>query len=157
MLRVDRRAGLLTGAGRSAFSSVDRATLDEIGLTVLPATADTLAARLPRQLVVSQEVLDDPRTADHLASMSLNGQRIMRLRDYYERRRRRVMLEALDESWFFFDKPLRARLAYRTFKAVVDMIAGVVGSIVVCLVIPFLWLAVRLDDGGPLFFRQERV
>jgi lipopolysaccharide/colanic/teichoic acid biosynthesis glycosyltransferase len=125
----------------------------------MPTTSNALAVRLPRQrqVVVSEEVLDDPSMADRLALMSLSGLRVTRLSSYYEQTQRSVMLDALDENWFFFDQPLRARRVYSAFKAVTDIIAGFLGSIVVLLFLPLVWLAVRLDDGGPVFFRQERV
>jgi lipopolysaccharide/colanic/teichoic acid biosynthesis glycosyltransferase len=157
MYRPDRRISLLTRD--EALTSVDAETIQGMGLTVMPTTSNALAVRLPRQrqVVVSEEVLDDPSMADRLALMSLSGLRVTRLSSYYEQTQRSVMLDALDENWFFFDQPLRARRVYSAFKAVTDIIAGFLGSIVVLLFLPLVWLAVRLDDGGPVFFRQERV
>jgi exopolysaccharide biosynthesis polyprenyl glycosylphosphotransferase len=157
MYRFDRRVGLMTGSG--SLTSVDRETIDGMGLELVPTPSGALAVRIPRQrqVVVSDEVLEDPQTADHLATMSLAGVRLIRLPDFYEQTRRSVMLESIDEGWFLFDKPLRARRIYGAFKAVTDFIAGILGSLVVLLVVPIVWLAVRLDDGGPVFFRQERV
>ena len=68
-----------------------------------------------------------------------------------------MLLDAVDEHWFLFDKPLRARPAYSVFKNVTDFVAGLLGSLVVLIFMPIIWLAVRWDDGGPMFFRQERV
>jgi len=157
MYRPDRKIGLLTsGSGR--LFSIDPATLDDIGLEIVDSSA-ALPLRLPRQrqVVVSEGVLEDQRTADQLASWALDGTQVIRLSEYYERRQRRVLLDAVDESWFLFDKPLRARPFYSVFKTASDYLAGLVGCFFLLLVIPFVWLAVRFDDAGPLFFRQERV
>jgi exopolysaccharide biosynthesis polyprenyl glycosylphosphotransferase len=70
---------------------------------------------------------------------------------------RRASLEDVDESWFLFDRPLRARRTYAAIKRLTDVIAGLLGSLLVCLIFPIIALLVRLDDGGPVFFRQERV
>jgi lipopolysaccharide/colanic/teichoic acid biosynthesis glycosyltransferase len=155
--RPDRKIGLLTGGPGQRFS-IDPATLDDIGLEIVDSTA-ALPLRIPRQrqVVVSEGVLEDPQTADQLASWALDGTQVIRLSDYYERRQRRVLLDAVDESWFLFDSPLRPRPVYSAFKTVTDYVAGLIGAFFVLLVIPFVWLAVRWDDGGPVFFRQERV
>jgi exopolysaccharide biosynthesis polyprenyl glycosylphosphotransferase len=157
MYRPDRRIGLLTRNG--TISGLDATTIDGIGLRIVDTNPGSLAVDFPRQrrLVVSDDVLDDRNTADRLASMSLAGLHVIRFADYYERRQRSVLLEAVDENWFFFDRPLRARPSYNMFKTIMDFLAGLAGSLFVLLVIPFVWLAVHLDDKGPVFFRQERV
>ena len=59
-------------------------------------------------LVVTGQALDDPHTADKLTELALAGVRLLRLRDYYERKLRRVMLDDLDDTWFLFDRPCDA-------------------------------------------------
>lgn len=110
-----------------------------------------------RTVVVAEDALRDPATADQLVELRLAGVRVVRARDYYERMHRRVMLDELDESWFIFDRPLRRRLLYLGVKRGADIVIGALGSLCVLLLVPLLWLAARLDDGGPVFFRQERV
>src|SRR3954462_3732891 len=103
MYRPDRRIGLLTGSRDGQLSSIDPATLDDMGLTVVDSTA-AMPLRIPRQrqVVVHEAALDDPETARRLATMALGGLEVIRLADYYERRQRRVLLDAVDESWFLF-------------------------------------------------------
>jgi hypothetical protein len=162
MYRPDRKVGLLTGSRDSLLATIDPATLADIGLEVVDTSAAAslhAPLRLPRQrqVVVHEAALDDPLMAEQLATMALDGLQVVRLADYYERRQRRVLLDAVDESWFLFDRPLRPRPAYSAVKRSMDLVAGLLGSLIVLLAIPVLWCAVRWDDGGPLFFRQERV
>jgi len=82
---------------------------------------------------------------------------VVRPHEFYERVMRRASLEDLDESWFLFDRPLRARRTYAAIKRITDLVAGLLGSLLVCLILPIIALLIRLDDGGPLFYRQERV
>jgi lipopolysaccharide/colanic/teichoic acid biosynthesis glycosyltransferase len=70
---------------------------------------------------------------------------------------RRALLDDLDESWFLFDRPLRRRPVYTAVKAVIDLAAGVIGSLIALLVVPLVWLVYRLDDRGPVFYVQERI
>src|SRR4051794_9987669 len=152
---LDRRTGLLTLAGGPS-GVVDVAALSAMRLTVLSAgTAELESA--PRRLVVSEDILADRAAADRLADLSLSGMRLIRMRDYYERALRCVMLDGLTEAWFTLDRPLRQRPTHVFFKSVTDLLAGLFGSLVVLLVMPVLWVAMRLDDGGPVMYRQERI
>src|SRR5206468_2596968 len=103
------------------------------------------------------DVFTDPWAADRLAAMAYSGLRLLRLQDYYEHSQRCVMLDGLTDSWFCLDRPLRPARWHALFKRITDLVAGVIGSLLVAFVIPLVWLAIRFDDGGPLIFRQERI
>ena len=120
-------------------------------------TAAAKVLRRGRSLVVGAEALHDPTTTDELARLALAGARVLRIRDHYEQTMRRALLDDLDESWFLFDRPLRRRPVYTAVKAVIDLAAGVIGSLIALLVVPLVWLVYRLDDRGPVFYVQERI
>jgi len=161
MLAGDRRTTLLlkTDAEPVETLRVPAAVLGRMRIasssSVTPEVAR--ARRRPMTVVVTTEALGDPRTADVLAGLSLAGVRVVRPYEVYEHVLRRVSLEDVDESWFLFHRPLRARRLYAMVKRLVDWVAGLLGSLLVCLLVPVVALLVRLDDGGPVFFRQERV
>jgi exopolysaccharide biosynthesis polyprenyl glycosylphosphotransferase len=121
------------------------------------ATTDLLRLRRRGTIVVTSEALDDPHMADLLASLSLSGVRVVRPHEFYEQVMRRASLDDVDESWFLFNRPLRARRTYAAIKRVTDVVAGLIGSLLVCLIVPIIALLISLDDGGPVFFRQERI
>jgi lipopolysaccharide/colanic/teichoic acid biosynthesis glycosyltransferase len=145
----------------------DAETLDTLASTfpgaplrlVSAAAVSAGPGRVPRRrpLVVSGQALRDASTADALAKLAIGGVRLLQPRDYYERAMRRVMLEDLDESWFLFDHCLRRRPFYTSFKAVVDLVAGLVGSLLAILVALLVWVYHRFEDHGPVFYRQERI
>jgi exopolysaccharide biosynthesis polyprenyl glycosylphosphotransferase len=160
MLPADRRPTLLLKSDAEVLEalSVPSSALPRMQVASLSsATADSLRLRRHGTIVVTREVLDDPRMADLLADLSLSGVRVVRPHEFYERVMRRASLEDLDESWFLFDRPLRARRTYAAIKRITDLVAGLLGSLLVCLIVPIIALLIRLDDGGPVFFRQERV
>jgi exopolysaccharide biosynthesis polyprenyl glycosylphosphotransferase len=160
MLAADRRPTLLLKSDTEPVEAlaVPKTALPRIQVAS-PSTATTGGLRLRRRgtIVVTSEALDDPRMADLLASLSLSGVRVVRPHEFYERVMRRASLDDIDESWFLFHRPLRARRIYAAIKRVTDMVAGLLGSLLVCLLVPVVALLIRLDDGGPVFFRQERV
>jgi len=157
---LDRRTALLLKADTEAVEglAIPGTVLTRLRVasssSVLP---QVLGRRRRRTVVVTTDALGDPDTADLLASLSLSGVRVVRPQDWYERVLRRVSLDELDESWFLFDRPLRARRLYAAVKRATDLLAGVLGGLLVCLLVPLVALLTRLDDGGPVFFRQERV
>jgi lipopolysaccharide/colanic/teichoic acid biosynthesis glycosyltransferase len=160
MLSLDREAWLVQADGEAPEAlavALPRASLR----TTSPAgVAGGRRFRLRRgRLVVTEEALHEARTADVLAELALSGVRLLRPRDYYELTRRRVLLDELDEAWFLFDRPLRLRLVYAAVKTLVDVLTGLVGSILAVLLIPAVWLWYRLgrpEDRGPVFYVQER-
>ena len=160
MLAADRRPTLLLKSDAEALEAmaVPTRALPRMQVASLSnATVDSLRLGRRGTIVVTSDVLDDPQTADLLADLSLSGVRVVRPHEFYERVMRRASLEDLDESWFLFHRPLRARRTYAAIKRITDLIAGLLGSLLVCLIVPIIALLIRLDDGGPVFFRQERV
>jgi exopolysaccharide biosynthesis polyprenyl glycosylphosphotransferase len=66
----------------------------------------------------------------------------------------------LDEFSGFFRfhaKPQRSRRAQQWLKAVLDRILGAVGSLAALLLTPPACLLIKLEDGGPVFYRREFV
>jgi exopolysaccharide biosynthesis polyprenyl glycosylphosphotransferase len=161
MLVPDRRTILLLKSDAEAVERLDvpRTGRARVRVASLSSVADNVSRpwRRPGTVVVTTDALGDPGTADLLAGLSLSGVRVVRPHEHYERVLRRVSLEDIDESWFLFHRPLRARRVYAAVKRVVDRTVGLLGSLLVCVMVPLLALLVWLDDGGPIFFRQERV
>lgn len=52
---------------------------------------------------------------------------------------------------------ISASRVYDTVKRLLDIVFAVVVGAVSLVVYPFVWLAITLDDGGPIFIVQERV
>jgi lipopolysaccharide/colanic/teichoic acid biosynthesis glycosyltransferase len=85
------------------------------------------------------------------------GVRFITVQELYEEIFERVPLSLLDDRWFLeqtghYPKPL-----YDFGKRLMDVILGLVLGILSLPVYPFVWLAIKWEDGGPVFFRQPRV
>jgi lipopolysaccharide/colanic/teichoic acid biosynthesis glycosyltransferase len=159
MLSAERRSRWLL-AGEAEVPQALSSLLARAPSRVVRADAVTDSPQpLPRRgfLVVSDQALQNPRTCEELVRRSLSGVRVIRRRDYYERVLRRVYLEDLDETWFLFDRPLRRRRMYEAARALIDFVAGALGSLLAVLLLPVVWLLGKLEGGGPVFYRQERV
>jgi exopolysaccharide biosynthesis polyprenyl glycosylphosphotransferase len=160
MLAADRRTTLLLKADDEPVEALAVAGTAPARMRIASssnAMPEVLRLKRGGTVVVTSDALGDQRTADLLAGLSLAGIRVLRPHDYYEQVMRRVSLDDLDESWFLFHRPLRRRRIYAAIKRITDLLAGLLGSLLVCLLVPLVALLVRMDDGGPVFFRQERI
>ncbi|MFO0718716.1 MAG: exopolysaccharide biosynthesis polyprenyl glycosylphosphotransferase [Candidatus Paceibacterota bacterium] len=69
----------------------------------------------------------------------------------------RIPLSLVTYSWFLESFSLDTKPVYNFFKRVMDIVAGFVLGIISLIFYPFVFLAIKMDDGGPLFSIQERV
>lgn len=75
----------------------------------------------------------------------------------YESIFRRMPVSKLEHTWFLEHITRQPRPLYALFHRSVDLMVGVLVGVVWLLVLPFVWLAVRLEDGGPLYVEQMRI
>jgi len=70
----------------------------------------------------------------------------------------KVPLSALRYEWFITHVSQSKSLAYDVAKRAIDVVGCVVLGIVFAVLLPFIYLAMRLEgDRGPLFIAQERI
>ncbi len=57
----------------------------------------------------------------------------------------------------FYATPVWSRRLRATAKSCIDIIAGIVGSLMTLLVLPGVGLLIKLEDGGPIFYRSPYI
>ena len=76
---------------------------------------------------------------------------------FYETAAGQILVDEITPDWFLFSD-LRAHCEqYATMKRVFDIIVSLVGLCVSLPFYPLLALAIKLEDGGPVFYYQDRV
>ncbi len=93
----------------------------------------------------------------HLYSLLFTKVRFVDMHNLYEDIFDRVPISLLRHSWFLENISLAPKNAYESFKRAMDIfISGILG---ICSLVlyPFVYLVIKLDDGGSVFFIQERV
>jgi lipopolysaccharide/colanic/teichoic acid biosynthesis glycosyltransferase len=75
----------------------------------------------------------------------------------YETIFRRIPISMLEDTWFIEHITRTSYLVHRVFQRTVDLVVGVLVGAVWLLVTPFVWLAIKLEDGGSLYVEQIRV
>lgn len=77
--------------------------------------------------------------------------------EVYEDIFKRVPLESLEYSDFLYNLPFTSKEAYDLAKRVVDIGASLFLSVFAVLVLPFVAIAIKLEDKGKVFISQRRI
>jgi exopolysaccharide biosynthesis polyprenyl glycosylphosphotransferase len=86
------------------------------------------------------------------------GVEITRMPVMYEELLGRVPIRLLEADWILrsFVDQARASGFYSLEKRILDILGGLIGSLFLLLLLPFITLAIVLDDGRPIFYTQTR-
>jgi lipopolysaccharide/colanic/teichoic acid biosynthesis glycosyltransferase len=78
--------------------------------------------------------------------------------DVYEELTGRLLVERLRQTWLLsLQQRGETSRVYALFKRLIDVLASIIGLVVLGVLLPFVWVAIKLEDRGPVFHRQVRV
>ena len=83
--------------------------------------------------------------------------RFVDMHKVYEDMFDRVALSLLSHSWFLENISAYPKYVYDATKRVMDILISLPLGLVSLIFYPFVYIAIKLDDGGPAFIIQERV
>ncbi len=69
----------------------------------------------------------------------------------------RIPLSLIRYSWFLENVSLQPKVAYDAGKRVLDLFFGFVGVLLSLVFYPFVILAIKIEDGGSIFYVNERL
>jgi lipopolysaccharide/colanic/teichoic acid biosynthesis glycosyltransferase len=69
----------------------------------------------------------------------------------------RIPLSLVTYSWFLENISVSPKFTYDFLKRVMDIVVSFLLGLVSLVFYPFVWLAIKIDDGGKIFIRQQRV
>lgn len=92
-----------------------------------------------------------------LYNMVFSGVKFVDMHKVYEDIFDRVPLSLLKYSWFLENISLAPKAVYDFLKRFMDILVSFILGIISLLFYPFVCLAIKIDDGGPIFSSQERV
>ena len=110
------------------------------------------------EIVVGLEERRGRLPTDELLTCRLQGLRVRDFSSFMERETGQVELQSLDPSWLIFSEGFSAQ--HRIERVVKRMFDVVVSSLLLVFALPvaaITALTIRLEDGGPIFYRQQRV
>jgi sugar transferase (PEP-CTERM system associated) len=92
-----------------------------------------------------------------LLRSKLSGVRVEDVNTVYERLTGKLMVEDLRPSWLIFSDDFRASRLTRQTKRAFDIVLAFVGLVVAAPLMVLVAIAVWLESGFPVLYRQERV
>ncbi|MEI6305042.1 MAG: exopolysaccharide biosynthesis polyprenyl glycosylphosphotransferase [Candidatus Taylorbacteria bacterium] len=94
-----------------------------------------------------------------LYSLVFSGIQIIDASKMYEEVFDRVPLSMVGERWFVENSgtSLGNRRVYDSLKRFIDIVVSLFGGLVSLVFYPFVYIAIKLEDGGPIFITQIRV
>jgi sugar transferase (PEP-CTERM system associated) len=91
-----------------------------------------------------------------LLALKFGGLAIEDPHTFYERITGRVVLDSLNPSWFILSDGFRSSRFVLFIKRSTDIVAALLGLIIAFPIMVVAALAILLDDGFPIIFRQQR-
>ena len=167
------------GAGERArqIHNLRRAS-DRVGITIVgfvdPGTDERLIAddkiisqngslvNLVDKYAIDEIVvaIDDRRRGlplEDLLECKMHGVAILQAPEFYERQLGKIRLDSVNPSNMVFAEGYTQAVLKRSEKRAVDILASLVLLLVTLPVSALVALAIKLEGGGPVIFRQERV
>lgn len=94
-----------------------------------------------------------------LYSLVFSGYQIIDARKFYESIFDRIPLSMLADRWLVENSgtAFGNRRVYDVVKRVLEIIFSVFFGLISLIFYPFVYVAIKIEDGGPIFIRQERV
>jgi exopolysaccharide biosynthesis polyprenyl glycosylphosphotransferase len=92
-----------------------------------------------------------------LYRLIFSGVEFADIQNVYEEVFDRVPLSLVDDTWFLENVSSSAKGIFDLFKRAMDIVLAVVGGAISLVFYPFVYLAIKIDDRGPIFIVQERV
>ena len=110
------------------------------------------------EIVIGLEERRGKVPTDELLTCRLQGLWISDFSSFMERETGQVELQSLDPSWLIFSEGFVAQHRIeRAIKRLFDVVASAILLLFAFPVSVMTALAIYLEDGGPIFYRQERI
>ncbi|MBI2482104.1 MAG: sugar transferase [Candidatus Vogelbacteria bacterium] len=127
-------------------------------LRVANADPVALLARGEVPVVVYGIARNSPTGAGEvLPELLAAGVRFINVYDLYEDLFRRIPTSLLTEHWFLENISTQPHSIYDLLKRFIDIVIGSIIGLLSLLIYPFIYLALKLEGKGSLFFFDERV
>jgi exopolysaccharide biosynthesis polyprenyl glycosylphosphotransferase len=132
----------LTRADKPGFwgEIIERVYAENVSLIAIDLTSQKVEPILP-----------------HLYNLIFSKIRFVDMHKIYEDIFDRVPLSLLKYNWFLENISSQPRATYDVLKRVMDICISLPLALLSLIVYPFVYIAIKLDDGGSLFIAQERV
>ena len=141
--------------GLSFVSSIDLNKLE--GIDFKDEVLDVIYSEEVSTIVVDLRNEKVLTILPHLYNLIYSHVRFVDMYKLYEDIFDRVPLSSVSYNWFIENISSSTHIAYDAIKRGMDIIIALILGTVSLIFYPFVWIAIKIEDRGPIFFRQERV
>jgi len=92
-----------------------------------------------------------------LYTLLISKVRFVDIHSVYEDVFDREALSLLGDNWFVSNFSIQPKIIYDALKRVIDFIIALVCGFISLILYPFVYIAIKLEDRGPVFVIQERI
>ncbi len=118
---------------------------------------DSDSAQKKATLIVVDDYSGDGSDIKEYYSLIFSGVRFLTVADLYEEIFDRVALGVINERWFLENISNRPKLYYDFLKRAFDIFVAFCLGLLSLILYPFICLLIKINDGGAIFFTQERM
>ncbi|HBM45845.1 MAG: Sugar transferase [Parcubacteria group bacterium GW2011_GWF2_38_76] len=110
-----------------------------------------------KNIILNLRCIRNDRNNGLVYRLLSSGFNIIDAERVYESLFDKISLSYVNDEWFFENEPDSPRFLYELFKRGFDLVVSFVLALISIIFYPFVYLAIKLDDGGPIFLFQDRV
>jgi len=110
----------------------------------------------PSVMIINMHDQNSADMQSQLVNMIFSGVRFLDLQKVYEEITGRVSLELISDRWVLENISLQPKPIYTILKRAMDIVISLPLAIISLVFYPIVWLAMKLEDAGPLFFTHYR-
>jgi sugar transferase (PEP-CTERM system associated) len=110
-----------------------------------------------RRVIVAVQDRRDASPMDELLKLRLRGVHIEEATSWLEKISGKIEVEQLYPSWIIYAQGFRFSTPFRVFRRLLAFSVSLLGLLLTLPLMPFVFLAIKLDSPGPVLYRQERV
>lgn len=151
---MDEICAALEKANRAPFKIAARIFY---GPDIAHKVAQVVAREKPGFIIADFENPGSLNAFPELYNFVVQGVRFIDAPALYEELFGRVPLSYVNDRWLARNASRSAHALYDLLKRAIDFMAGLLLSAIFAVLYPFFALIIKLQDGGPVFYRQVRI
>jgi len=93
----------------------------------------------------------------HLYNLIFSRVKFIDMYKIYEDLFDRIPLSLVRYNWFLENISTESRITYDVVKRITDILMSFFAGVISLIFYPFVYILIKLDDGGSIFFEQERI
>ena len=119
--------------------------------------SDIVKEKAVNQVILSLNERRGCTPVEQLLQLKFSGVQVADAHSVYEKMTGQILLANLEPSWLFLSAGFRKSRFLLTTKRSIDIVISLLGIILVLPLMGVIALAICMDTGFPILFRQERV